>query len=363
MLVIPPRGVPSPVQAATCIQAASDALTDLTGLRLISAEQAGVVHSKFLDCAAQQRFTCWTRAVRNVRNPARYLFVLFIQSSATTSDGLRLSLLLLDLELANEIIANEPRGPAREERVESKIFESTVHTRARVIASTPEALVRFHHDAAHADLRSVLGRNGHWQPFGRIAVTSDKSGRSIEIDGRVVGVTTAGTTTIERVTTGPREIVVRDVQSELTHTQVSVAHGQTSQVRVHDLSSGPHPVRTASLWTGGVVAAGGLALVGLAVAQSGDARAACLSRPGQDDAGCPAAAAPSFGETISPSTNPDSTGGSLPIAPIAAALAVTGATWLTGALLGPDEDAPWWAIGIGALAGGVVLAAGLALSP
>src|SRR5262249_48083592 len=136
------------------------------------------------DCRERRFLSCWVRAVRGDKSEEpKYLLVIGVQTEAKKRQ--RLSALLIDIDRALREYQRADRSGARwEEAVEDQIYTVSVEGRFRSLdIARKRDLKQYFEELFLGDLRPVFESSGHWRPFGEIALMSNRTQLTIEVDG------------------------------------------------------------------------------------------------------------------------------------------------------------------------------------
>ncbi len=366
VLVVAPRGGAVPTSAL--IDAAVEAIEAGSELHVRSAEQAGIDPRVVERCPRDVRLSCWVRAARPDFVPERsrrnlaadfpqVLFAVIAQS--IRDEALSIVVASIDLEAALTVLGRRRSAADTEDAIFSLAHRTAAHRvdlRDRAALSALSALFR---RLAQHDLRQVLARAGE---RGTVRVRGG-DGLALGLDGRRLGVLTGADAQVINVQPGLRQVGLWAGSQAVLTTTVTIAARSTVTVLAPSVGTPPaHPSRAPILWGGvGFVAAGvALGAVALAAGDGGvDAR--CLRRPG--DGSCDGPGFTSF----APSAEATPTGDadaiddpSVAAGPLAAALLITGASAMVGALVTDPEEPPWVGVVVGLLAGAIGYGAAVA---
>jgi hypothetical protein len=275
----------------------------------------------------------------------RYMIVL----SNITLEGQadRVSAILIDTDIALEYFHSASReDPAWERDTDARINEYAVifgPQRAQ-INNTNEA-EKFIQDLFFLGLKPLLEQTNHWEPFGTIELSVNKSGVGILLDGAPIGTTHAGLTRIERVTSGIRQMSFEDPERGDENTAVEVIRNQVARVEV-DLKGGVSGsaagIRKGVFWTGLGLGVAGAVLTTVAIARSdSNVSTYCFDSPG---ANCRSMSQfQSIGYSASEAEkggDPNPSG--MLLAPLGYSIALTGITFALGTyLFGDSDEIPW----------------------
>jgi hypothetical protein len=291
--------------------------------------------------------------------------LLLVVSSLAKKHGARLSVTLLDVDLAlhEHDIADKQR-PDWEQGLEALVNERAVLFGPAFIelesgAPFEPAIARF----VDESLRPPLAARGEWDPFGEIVVTAP-AGAEVEIDGRPAGTTKEGPLAIDRVLAGRHTVQVRHRAYLPYETPVDVPRlDRTSvdAVLIPRPAEGAAELRRAVLWSGVGLMAVGTVLASVAVfRQNGDVEVYCFAggTPPSSCAGSRQFQTAGYSSGVAPSFKNDLNPGGVLVLPLGYSVFLTGATWSLGTLVfGSDGDVPWVQLAAGVVAG--VLAYGL----
>lgn len=258
----------------------------------------------------------------------------------------RVSALLIDLEAALECSDTHVEEVDRERCAsEHALVASDLGHR---VASAAE--MRRHFDGVVNDIfRPALEATGHWEPLGRIELTSERARTIVSLDGVPIGSLGRGRALITGVRAGRRTLRVEDPDGEEDELELSVdvAARDTAQVTIR--AGAYHPVRTATLWSGLVLAAAGIAFTvwGLAGHQSD---VYCAGTSCSDRATFKSVGGLIDGGDQAPRRD-------VLAVPLGYSLFVIGGAFTLGAIFeGEEADVPWISILAGSVAGGVAYA-------
>jgi hypothetical protein len=272
---------------------------------------------------------------------ARYLLVA---SGVGTASGDILSFTLIDLDVGLAFRHPRERLDRADER--ALLESATIGGPLRVDVTRPEQLAGVLERLQAEVLKPALSPD-HWDPFGSIIVQANVAGAGIYVGDRLAATTRLEPTLVERVAPGRRRIRVEHPEFVPVERHVDVARGGRATVEV---ALAPRPsdagrvVRAGALWGGvGLVAAGVALTVAGAVDAANAPTVACVDCAG----GFRRISTPDVDDP----TRPPEGSGPLTV-PLGYSLALTGATWTTGALLTEPDRAPWLAIVLGLVAGG-----------
>ncbi len=305
--------------------------------RLLEADGTPMPYDKHLESLGKQPYP-------------RFLVVMSVVASKSRPD--RLSAVLVDTDEALAIWHEaDHKRSGWEQDVEGRINSSAVVARPSW-ADVPDANAAKRHldKLFRVSFRSVFEREGHWEPYGAIQITSNIDGLSIQLDGRLVGSTRAGRTRLLGVTAGGRTIVLEhpdyDPFKQIVSVEVGGRHKIDATVQSRSASAGRLGVALAGV---GVFAVGAV-FVGVAVAQEQDAReVVCVRSSDLDPAVC--GSGNEF-TTLTGADGDDPNGSGVMTAPLGYSLMGMGASWSLGSWLSPaDIEIPWLALGAGVVVG------------
>jgi hypothetical protein len=293
---------------------------------------------------------------------ARYLILLSSVAQADETD--RLTALLVDtneaLRYIHEARARKELGnPEKDEALDDQIAQWAVK------ASPPPMKVRstdpiddLLRKLVEEDFKPVFEQEGHWEPYGSIAIVGPDPGLEIEIDGAKVGTTKPSRTVIGKVLPGSVSVKILHPDYIAAEQTVQVERGRVAELDIavvrEPLEFG-QTARTGVLWAGvGLTVIGAaIAVFGLARASGSELHVVCVRDPNAPE--CKGGSEwLKFGgaagdESIDPSEDINR-GNSIGIVPMGYSLALTGLTWsLTTALIGEDDDVPWLQVALGVL--------------
>ncbi len=221
--------------------------------------------------------------------------------------------------------------------------------------SSSEAFARFVDAAIDGPLSAVLEQERAQRASGEVLLSRVPLGAVILVDGRPVGTAATADIRIERLRPGPHRIEVAPSTGPTWRSELEVGVGRvapTVEVAL-DLDPRSRANRIGVGIGGGALALGGAALVAVAAAIERPVASACFSSVPGCESGT------SFvrsGYDPSAPLSADVNRYGVPLVPLGAALAVTGAGIALGAWL-EDRDIPWWSVGISTLAGAAVFGA------
>ena len=116
-------------------------------------------------------------------------------------------------------------------------------------------------------LQRAFEAAGRWEPFGQIELTSDLSGASIKLDGRLLGVSQTGPQRLKDVRAGAHEVVLELPDGQTSAQKVQLQRGETKRLSF-SLAPPRTWVRQSVLYTGAALAGLGAALTAWAIAYS-----------------------------------------------------------------------------------------------
>jgi len=358
LLIITPPGVQTSTPSSAFLEVAGAQLEARTSLAIRSMEQAGVDRGAIDRCDPTQRFTCWVTAVDRPPHQGRFLISMIVHPAA--AGHARLVPLLIDLAAARSYLATGDRQDSSWiERVEARIFADTIRGRPQTVdVRSRLALEGYFAQLFDERLRPVFERSGVWGALGSVIVESSDGGAPIAVDGRLIGLTQAGLTTLVDVKPGERSVRVGEVA-----TVVSVT--ADAAVRIAPDGAPTHVARAATFWGGVASIAAGVAvgIAGGVVAQD-DVASACLVRGGASSEDCESIGGPGSARESDPepSLSFDGVNGGVPLVPLSASLIAAGVGWsVSAALLGDPDDVPWWGLAIGLIAGGAAFGVSAAI--
>ncbi|MEQ9502229.1 MAG: hypothetical protein RIT81_35490 [Deltaproteobacteria bacterium] len=360
MYLVSPPDVTSKAPSAAVYAAAADALVERTGLEVWSMERAGVAPGAIDRCPVESRLSCWTKTMRQA--PVRYFWALAVQPLPDGRD--RLITFFVDVEASLEVYRRWLDGgdPSWRDKAEAEIFSSSVVGAPQSLdTSDAAALEAYFVATVEETLRAKLEADGQWRPYGTVEVAVPAEGFDLVVDDAVVGPVPRGRVTVTGVLPGSHRIEGRAGKFVSAH-EVDVEREGTAQVVFLPPPIAQHPLRTATLVGGGVVAATGVAFgVWSLVRANDDVDFSCVSRSGSSTdcavrggltLGYDAGAAPT---TIASDVNPSG----VAMGALAGGLLTAGLTWALGALWWGERDAPpWWALLVGGAAGVTAYGAG-----
>lgn len=366
LIVVSPTGSGGGSTPAALRDAAERILGARTRLVVPSLEQLGVDPLALDACRTSSiRLTCWAKALRNA--PARGAdaprYALVVSRFGVDETKVQVSLLFVDLAAAVQRADAAPAGdPEAAAEVEDAIFASA--TRVPPVRVDAGAVDPFFERAIRV-LQPRLHTEGLWGAVGSVEVQGVLPETEIRLDGRPVGRAEGSAVRLEGVPVGRRTVAADLPWLEGGWSrEVQVTARQTAVLTVPGPPPAPSTVRIGTRWGGLLVAAAGVALVGVGATRGGDLRATCLRRAG-DEGGCDGLGTPTFGldPTAAPSADLGTVDrGGVAIAPLGAGLIVAGGVasgWAWS--VGPDEEAPWWGLLVGLVAGGATYGLGHAL--
>ncbi|MEQ8273912.1 MAG: hypothetical protein RMA76_07000 [Deltaproteobacteria bacterium] len=360
MYLVSPPDVTSKAPSAAVYAAAADALVERTGLEVWSMERAGVAPDAIDRCPVESRLSCWTKTMR--AGPVRYFWALAVQPLPDGRD--RLITFFVDVKASHEIYRRWLDGgdPSWRDKAEAEIFSSSVVGAPQTLdTSDAAALEAYFVATVEQTLRAKLEADGQWRPYGTVEVAVPSEGFDLVVDEAIVGPVPRGQVTVTGVLPGSHRIEGRAGAFVSAH-EVDVERGSTAQVVFLPPPIAQHPLRTATLVGGGIVAATGVAFgVWSLVRANDDVDFSCVSRSGSSTdcavrggltLGYDAGAAPT---TIAADVNPSG----VVTGALAGGLLTAGLTWALGALWWGERDAPpWWALLVGGAAGVTAFGAG-----
>lgn len=383
LLVITPKGDVANVNTSRLIQLADAALKTNTNLTADPLPQESVADCKGrLSCivlrvrgdyreddvrASHRSFREYARARRERRErDVRYIAILTNLPQAGVAD--RLSAVLIEADrVLEELHDHSTPGESDDER-EARLLETAVVARAQPALLKNETEARAFIDRLFSEeLRNAFEVGGNWQPYGAIEIAELPEGTAIILDGGAIGVSRAGTVRITGVTAGQRVVLLdnprfepheirADVRPERTVTLEPVLEPRTGVL--------PRITRSAAVWTGAAMFAGGVAITAFSLVASNSATQACLvsgTDPGQGDCGGREFLRSGSG-TVSDPFQDDPNPGALLLAPLGYSLAAGGGILSLGTLFGVDEDEyPLWPAVIGLGTGALIYGLSAAL--
>lgn len=364
MYLVSPPDARSAAPSAAVYEAASFALVERTGLEVWSMERAGVTPGAIDRCPVESRLSCWTQTMRQA--PVRYFWALAVQPLPDGRD--RLITIFLDVEQSVSIYTRWLDGgdAAWRERAEAEIFASAIVGEAAAIRTTDAAaLAAYFQRTLDETLRRKLEADEQWRPYGAITIDVPTDAFSVSIDGRALGRVARGRLELQGVLPGLHRIEGRADQHVSAH-DVQVERGGVAEIAFLPPPVARHPLRTATIYGGAAVAAGGIAIGVWSLLRASDGVAyGCVARPGSSTdcavrggltLGYDPAAAPT---TVAADVNPSG----VVSGALFGGLLTAGAAWALGALWwGDQEQPPWWSWLVGAAAGVTVYGAGHVLA-
>jgi hypothetical protein len=193
--------------------------------------------------------------------------------------------------------------------------------------------------------RPALEKAGHWEPYGSIDMTIDRSDALVSLDGKPLGRAT-GNARIESVRPGARKVELEHPEAQPFEAALEVRRGQVASIDVVlESNAGTHLARTLTLWSGVGIGAIGIGLSIWAAVASASARDHyCV---GDECSGSDFSTIGDLTRTGDRLGRPE--GGVLAL-PLGYSIAGAGAAFSLGALfIGEDEELPWiaWLVGVG----------------
>lgn len=274
----------------------------------------------------------------------------FVQAGAPD----RVFAMLVDLDRALELhhVADR-RLPEWRELSDAKVDEEAVVARTdRVELSGEEDTLRFLERLITVDLQPALAERGHWRPFGALEISGTPAGRTVRIDGDVVGVSSEGRTLVLDISAGPHVLTLEAADGSTRRHDVVVQAGTTERLTIERdvLPSARSGARTALIYGGVGLAAVGVVVTTLALAFGSDSvdrvcfeGGACSSR---------SAFAGTGEESLGGLVEPSQTGPLL--APLGYSLVLSGGIFSLGThFLTEEDETPWLPLLIGLAAGGL----------
>ena len=379
LLVITPKGDVANVNTSLLIQLADAALKANTNLTADPLPQESVVDCKGrLSCivlrvrgdyreadvrAGYRTFREYARARRERRErDVRYIAILTNLPQAGVAD--RLSAVLVETDRALEELHDHGTPGESEDELELRLLETAVVARAQPALLKNEAEARAFIDRLFSkELRNAFELGGNWQPYGAIQIERLPERTAIILDGSAIGVSQSETVKISGVTAGQRVVLLDNPQFEPYQTPVDVRAERTATVvpKLEPRSSALSQItRTAAVWTGAAMFAGGVALTVFSLASSSSHTQGCLvsgSDPAAGDCGG-AEFLRSGGGAVADPFSDDPNQGALLLAPLGYSLAAGGGILSLGTMLATGEDdLPLWpaliGLGVGAALYGV----------
>jgi hypothetical protein len=303
-------------------------------------------------CPVERRFACWATIAAHEAPDAAVLVVL---SARRVEDRDRLSFFAFDLHVTAAVARDESLD---HDSIENQIYAKAIEAPAAEVDSALALRVFF--EAGIAALGPILGE--HSAPLGRIDVRAPE-GTEVTLDGRALGTADR----VEDVRPGLRAIGLSPPGAPPVTLAVDVRAGETSVAAIGAVpaTDAPPILEVALLGAGGAAIAGAAITVAVAVARAERVRSTCLSRAEGDDCPGTGGVTSSFDAPGGPTTDVASVnrrGASLPA--LGAALAITGAAWITGALVFFDDEELrlWLTFGSGLALGAIAYGVGAALS-
>lgn len=309
-----------------------------------------------LDCKG--RLACMVRRVRSDVDPSRSIAprmdersshtpYLLVISALPQEEGDYLSVVMIDTDAALAVLRKDSRsassGSGSDQAIEQRITDVALvapeeHADLRDGA---EATAFFEH-LLRDRFRARLERDGHWEPFGEIAIRGGIPGTKVTFDQKPVGIAGESAMKLSGIAPGRHRVTLEHPDYAPFETVVTAERAQTATL-LAALSPKPgkfHTERQVVIWSGVGVAAAGAAIFALGLSAS-SAEVNCW-------AGQPCSSSfRRFGAPASPSPLENPNGGGLPIAPLGYGLAGAGASTAIAALLMGDDDRPWIPIVIG----------------
>ncbi len=289
-------------------------------------------------------------------------FLLLIISVAIEGEPDRLSTLLLDTDKALALLHDTKREGSWQERVESAVAEQAVLTstprrdlaEAGAAADLLERLVS-------VDLRPALEQQGHWEPWGTIALEVDSTEPlELALDDRTIGTTAPGLNELSNVRPGRHTIRLRNPNYADAEIAVEVARGARAELSPELVLTHHEPtvLRPVTEWSGLLLVLSGAVIATFAaVRHDGKVNTVCFQ--GSE---CSHDGFTTFGYRADAGDPNHVNPPGVLMLPLGYSLATAGATWSLGTLIfgGPD-DVPWiqWIAGVVLGAAAYGLSAGL----
>lgn len=344
VLIATPTGETGQVSRSEVIRALDRAIDEATELSTVLVDP-GVNK----DCRG--RLACIVNALTRKDSAIQWLLVFTQVTLPERPD--RVSMTFVDAARGSSLVEGLSGADAEDEldTVSSRSEPSTIRNGADLDAYLTQAFRK--------DLHRPLARAGRLRARGEIRLGPTQPGALVHLDGRPLVTTTQEPTYIERVASGPREVLLTLGTSRW---RAVVTVGE-APLELYPKLSGPgggsSALRPALAIGGAVLAVAGSALtIAGAVSADPNVKTACLASRN----GC--VGGPSFvGFDYDPAAeDPDDVdSGSLGLAPMGGALAITGLGVAVGSLLEDGDGVPWWTLGLSILAGGAALGASVAL--
>lgn len=279
---------------------------------------------------------CIAKAINTASQARDSRLALVISGGAS-----RVSALVIDLAGALGCFETAPEaGEDAEACAERAILASALGVE---VADT-DALRAHLSSLASGPFRSALEGASSGPPLGALEVTIDRTGCTLALDDRPLGIVDGNTARIERVRPGPRTLHVSHPDGPPTSVDVNVQSRVTVKTSV-SIPFETHPIRTAATIAGAVMAAAGLVLTVWAIVSTRPSPSFC-SNP--NDCGTFSTTGQLASSSIAGAPPP---GGPL-AAPLGYSMTGAGVAFGLGGLwIGDANVPPWIAIAAGVAVG------------
>ncbi|MBI2374380.1 MAG: PEGA domain-containing protein [Deltaproteobacteria bacterium] len=276
----------------------------------------------------------------------------------------RLSIRLVDTDVALSIYHQASRSGEWKSRVDSEIIERAVRVNGkRVDAPTGDAAIKYLDEILRGEMQQILERDGHWRPFGAIVLTlEDDASVALSLDGAAIGTPKRGETRISNVPAGRHSLSLENPSYERFVREVVVERGGEAALTATlvRLPSADHAMaRSVVTWTGAGLAALGATVLAISIVNAGNAEVDLLCF---NDSDCREPTFYALDGSTDEKLNPDR--GSILGAPLGYSLMGAGAAWSLGTLfVGSGEDFPWIQLAAGVAVGAAAYGISAALDP
>jgi hypothetical protein len=210
--------------------------------------------------------------VRQVRASVPYLFVLSLLSS---HDKDHVSAVFIDVQRAIKVgaLATDTDESTSHEIEKRIIGEALLASEERASVQDAEALEAFVRRLIGEKYRAALEAAGHWDPYGTIEIQCELPGLEIRLDGQAAGVTSPTTTRIAQVLAGDRALSLTRPDLQPIQATLRIDKRQVAHFEAHPSPlPGDHAaIRKGVVWGSAAVVVAGLAITGVAIAQSNEA--------------------------------------------------------------------------------------------
>lgn len=205
LLVIVPKSMPARLRVPDIIEAGNAVFSANTDLTLVNPSRAGVSDRRLRECRGETRLLCWAKEVAAPSSQSRWLLVV---TPLAAQNDVRLSALLMDVERALAIDEKEPTI------LLDRVYDEATAQSKRMTMDPNDrrALQRFFEESFRGGFESMLSDAGRTRRFAEVDVET-APGSTLEVDGRVLGVTRGAKTRITRLRSGSHEIAVVDPTS------------------------------------------------------------------------------------------------------------------------------------------------------